>query len=845
MAQLEKYTNVDTTNTANTAPNPNASASIKASSRNTHPRKCEHFVKFYETEDHLYDSISRFVLPSFFSLENAAIIVATQSHLQALEHHLVNQNLMPELLKERRQLKLLNAHDVLEILMPGGKLAPQEFENYFRPLFRDVQKSFTKVLAYGELVNILCEQGKHEVAHELEKVWDHFLAGQNVSLLCGYHMNVFRSNGLDSIFQKICRSHSHVEPSEDGYLDLQNPQDQAIAIAMLQQKSKCLEDEVGRRKAAENALQMTLENLTLTSSDTVPVREIERYRTRFATLPFGVCIATTVGGALKYFVNKRFTEMTGMSPEKIQQEDGWIGAVHPADRERVSQLFTFRGDGSAGRNHKYRLTSNTRTFRWVYGEMMGNRLGYVHTIEDIQDPIKLDYGVGNGNIGVNVGPDPYPYRQIHGGGGRGGGGGGSGNDRVLNSVSLASEIYGSNLAPGFSHSPMRLNQAGFYSRASSENVSNECSPREPRCNLKTEFSKMASVLADVMRDDMRREDAQLDSTTPSLDLEGIQKQLGTVQATYDELQEHLTTTTAMKRFTTFDHHHHHHKPNSTDNKFTLQLFHAAYLGSIIILTRPVFVRLANESLQTKFTVNEQSLEGTFTNRCISATRELCKVLAALLNGMNPNPAPGPMWLLTQFSFLVLLVLYLDLSLRRGRMPSPSPTTVRDEITDVATKCWEHLLQASDSDHQAKKYIDILRPFRNALHNPPSTSSQSAENAATPTFLTDPYVLDRAWTKQWSSYPQNGLALGILKVLGGKCGGMSWDEWKCCAWDARFLAAGTEENGWSSEGSGGGGKGASGGRNVKRSRIEQESDGSTGPRRAVSRRELEALFRRVT
>lgn len=213
--------------------------------------KCEHIVQFYDSDSYLYDSVSSFLLTSFFSSQEAAVVVATASHIIALEHQLFHQHcLFPEVMKRRGQLLMCEAEGVLEILLTNG-LTQNSFESFITPIIGKLrEKGYARILVYGELVNLLCEQGRYWDAVQLEKMWNVFLQGpigteNGVELLCGYKMDVFALDEGDlehgtsgenarstadystdvqsAAFREICRTHSDVRPTEKAAGELGNP----------------------------------------------------------------------------------------------------------------------------------------------------------------------------------------------------------------------------------------------------------------------------------------------------------------------------------------------------------------------------------------------------------------------------------------------------------------------------------------------------------------------------------------------------------------------------------------------------------------------------------------------
>ncbi|KAF8429078.1 hypothetical protein EV426DRAFT_570970 [Tirmania nivea] len=230
----------------------NASKSHNFPSQHEYPisSKCEHIVQFYDSESYLYDSISSFLLTSFFSSQEAAVVVATTSHILALEHQLFHQHcLFPEVMKRRGQLLMCEAEGVLEIILANG-LTQNSFESFINPIVGKLrEKGYARILVYGELVNLLCEQGRYWDAVQLEKICNVFLQGpvgteNGVELLCGYKMDVFALDEGDledgtsgenprrtgdystdvqsAAFREICRTHSDVRPTEKAAGELGN-----------------------------------------------------------------------------------------------------------------------------------------------------------------------------------------------------------------------------------------------------------------------------------------------------------------------------------------------------------------------------------------------------------------------------------------------------------------------------------------------------------------------------------------------------------------------------------------------------------------------------------------------
>ena len=63
---------------------------------------------------------------------------------------------------------------------------------------------------YGEMVDILAEQGRLDAAHELEMLWNSLAATESFTLLCGYAATHFGDARDAEAFHRICHAHTGV-----------------------------------------------------------------------------------------------------------------------------------------------------------------------------------------------------------------------------------------------------------------------------------------------------------------------------------------------------------------------------------------------------------------------------------------------------------------------------------------------------------------------------------------------------------------------------------------------------------------------------------------------------------
>src|SRR5262249_37522848 len=91
----------------------------------------------------------------------------------------------------------------------------------------------------------------------LERAWNSLRCSRAFSLMCGYAMDSFAGETLAELFGAVTTEHARVIPTEQ-YTALISPDERLRAIASLQQQSRTLQAEVGRRKEVEQRLTATL-----------------------------------------------------------------------------------------------------------------------------------------------------------------------------------------------------------------------------------------------------------------------------------------------------------------------------------------------------------------------------------------------------------------------------------------------------------------------------------------------------------------------------------------------------------------------------------------------------------
>ncbi|NJM88336.1 MAG: PAS domain S-box protein, partial [Hydrococcus sp. RU_2_2] len=115
----------------------------------------------------------------------------------------------------------------------------------------------------------------------------------------------------------------------------------------------------------------------------------QRYESLARLSPVGIFRGDR-NGINCFYANERACEIAGISPEEVIGTH-WIDALHPDDRDRVTQLWQQAIAENIPFYAEYRFLHKDGTVRWVIGQAMaetdsnGRVIGYIGTVTDISD----------------------------------------------------------------------------------------------------------------------------------------------------------------------------------------------------------------------------------------------------------------------------------------------------------------------------------------------------------------------------------------------------------------------------------------------------------------------------
>ena len=199
----------------------------------------DHIVRLYDDDASLCDSVVEYLAPALEGSE-AAIVIATPSHRTRFAEALAAR-LDIRFLSDEGRLCLLDAEETLARFMRGGAPDEPAFREAVGGLIASMRRRFGAVRAYGEMVDVLWQQGARAAAIALEEQWNRLAEQQPFTLFCAYRMDGLSDEAYAGPLQCVCGTHTHFIPSTD---------DRALEAAVLAASREVLDEPLARMMLA-------------------------------------------------------------------------------------------------------------------------------------------------------------------------------------------------------------------------------------------------------------------------------------------------------------------------------------------------------------------------------------------------------------------------------------------------------------------------------------------------------------------------------------------------------------------------------------------------------------------
>jgi DNA-binding response OmpR family regulator len=169
-----------------------------------------HEVEFYSDDASLLAGLTRFV-ETALEAGSKVIAVATGSHRHGLLQGLQARGVDTAAAAQQERFLLLDAAEALSKFMENAGPSRQRFLSTVAPLIRCAEIKHKRVELFGEMVALLCADGRMKAAIELEQLWNELAQTHSFRLRCAYPMT---EELKGEPYAAICAEHSAVLSAE-------------------------------------------------------------------------------------------------------------------------------------------------------------------------------------------------------------------------------------------------------------------------------------------------------------------------------------------------------------------------------------------------------------------------------------------------------------------------------------------------------------------------------------------------------------------------------------------------------------------------------------------------------
>src|SRR5271170_88994 len=176
----------------------------------------DHIVQLYQDQQFLNRAVCRFAAGAIANGEGV-ILVPTAAHWEAFRPRLETEGVDVEGAQARGQLTVVDADELLPHFMRDAMPDAPVFLGLAADVIANArgQDLYPKVRWWGEMVNVLWEQGNVAASMSLEDQFDRLAKHHEIAIFCSFVMDNFNSEVHSRLLPRLGQNHSHLIPVED------------------------------------------------------------------------------------------------------------------------------------------------------------------------------------------------------------------------------------------------------------------------------------------------------------------------------------------------------------------------------------------------------------------------------------------------------------------------------------------------------------------------------------------------------------------------------------------------------------------------------------------------------
>jgi hypothetical protein len=176
----------------------------------------DHIVQLYQDQQFLNRAVCRFAAGAIANGEGV-ILVPTAAHWEAFRPRLEAEGVDVKAAQGRGQLTVVDADELLPRFMKDAMPDAPVFLGLAADVIANArgEARYPKVRWWGEMVNVLWEQGNVAASMSLEDQFDRLAKHHEIAIFCSFVMDNFHSDVHTRLLPRLGTNHSHLIPVED------------------------------------------------------------------------------------------------------------------------------------------------------------------------------------------------------------------------------------------------------------------------------------------------------------------------------------------------------------------------------------------------------------------------------------------------------------------------------------------------------------------------------------------------------------------------------------------------------------------------------------------------------
>ena len=175
----------------------------------------DHAVVLYDDDEALVEHVMTFLRPAL-EARDAVVVVATQAHRVAFEGAAPRFGIDLAAAEFENRYVKLDADETLARLLSSGEIDAARFDETIGRGIEELARRSRHVRVFGEMVGLLCSDGRSAVALQLEDAWTRLARTIPFSLLCAYPSRAFFAGEARASLLRVCNKHTAVASIQRG-----------------------------------------------------------------------------------------------------------------------------------------------------------------------------------------------------------------------------------------------------------------------------------------------------------------------------------------------------------------------------------------------------------------------------------------------------------------------------------------------------------------------------------------------------------------------------------------------------------------------------------------------------